>query len=401
MTAVGHESPTGPGATERPSDRVGSIAPFRVVEVMERAWDLERQTGRPVLHLVAGEPDFGTPQPVVEAATQAIAGGSVPYTPARGLPALREAIRGYYSERFGVDVPDDRIVVTTGGSAALFLAFAVTLEPGDGVLMADPGYPCNANLVRVLSGAVQAVPVTAADNFQLNTARVRSAWAHETRAVLTATPSNPTGTVVEPDELEAIVALTHARGATAIVDEVYGELVYDRTPTTVLSATDDAFVISSFSKTFGMTGWRLGWMVCPDWALDAVTRVTQNMYISPPTPSQAAGIAAFSPAVWDIVAGRLALLRARRDLLVHGLRDIGFDVPVTPQGAFYVYARCDAFCSDSTELVDRLLREAGVAVAPGNDFGTFEAHRHIRLSYATSLAHIEEALERLAAHLVP
>jgi aspartate/methionine/tyrosine aminotransferase len=382
--------------------RMESINPFRVVDVMEQAWAAER-AGRSIVHLEVGEPDFGTPAPVAEAATRAIADGRVRYTPSLGIASLREAISGYYATRFGVDVEPRRIVVTTGASGALLLALAATVDRDDQILLTDPGYPCNRNLIRMCEGTPQPVPVEAESDYQLTSELVAEHWDPSTRGVLLATPSNPTGTVVPPAELAAIASEVAGRGGLCFVDEIYGELVYGRAPATVLSETAEPFVINSFSKTFGMTGWRLGWMVCPDWALPAVEVLAQNAYISPPAPAQYGALAAFTPEVLGIVAERRAAFQARRDLLVEGLREIGFGVPVTPQGAFYVYARADAFLSggddSSFSLAERLLSEAGVAVVPGADFGDFQPERHLRFSYTTSRDEISEGLRRLTGYL--
>lgn len=387
--------------------RTGDITPFRVVDVMESAWAAER-AGRSIVHLEVGEPDFGTPPAVVEAATRAIADGRVRYTPSLGLPELREAISGYYADRFGVEVPARRIVVTTGASGALLLALSATVDRDDEVLLADPGYPCNRNLIRMCEGVPVGVPVGAASGYQLTAGLVAARWNDRTRGVLLATPSNPTGTLVAPGELSAIAAEAHGRGGVCFVDEIYGELVYDRSPSTVLAATGNAataggdgdgagspFVINSFSKTFGMTGWRLGWMVCPGWALEAVEALAQNVFIAPPAPAQFAGLAAFTPGVWAVVEQRRQAFAARRDLLVDGLRSVGFGVPVTPHGAFYVYARSDGLDGDSMRLARRLLDEAGVAAVPGCDFGDFEPEAHMRFSYTTSLDQIVEGIRRL------
>src|SRR5258705_911908 len=285
--------------------RTETIQPFRVVDVMEAAWAAER-AGRSIVHLEVGEPDFGTPAPVVEAATKAIADGRVRYTSSLGLPELREAISGYYADRFGIDVPARRVVVTTGASGALLLALAATVDRDDVVLLADPGYPCNRNLIRLCEGIPVGLPVGAGTDYQLTAGLVAEGWTERTRAVLLASPSNPTGTLVAPKELAAIAADADGRGGVCFVDEIYGELVYDRAPATVLSAPGvlDAgppFVINSFSKTFGMTGWRLGWMVCPDWALPAVEALAQNAFIFPPAPAQYGGLAAFTPQAWATV----------------------------------------------------------------------------------------------------
>src|SRR5581483_8123240 len=262
--------------------RTATITPFRVVDVMEAAWAAER-AGRSIVHLEVGEPDFGPPAPVVEAATKAIADGRVRYTSSLGIPELREAISGYYAERFGVEVPARRIVVTPGASGALLLALAATVDRDNRVLLADPGYPCNRNLIRMCEGTPVGLPVGALTDYQLTADLVADAWTPGTRAVLLATPSNPTGTMVPPGELAAIAAAAERLGGVCFVDEIYGELVYDRAPATVLAApaaneSGTVFVLNSFSKTFGMTGWRLGWMVCPDWALPAIESLAQNAF---------------------------------------------------------------------------------------------------------------------------
>jgi aspartate/methionine/tyrosine aminotransferase len=378
--------------------RVADIQPFRVVEMMQEAWRLEA-TGRDIVFMVAGEPDFGTPAPVVDAVSRRLVGGHVHYTPSLGLPELRSAIAGYYRERFGLDLPVERIAVTTGASGALLLALAATVETETRILLADPGYPCNRHFMRLYEGRARSISVDATTNYQLTAALVDAHWDDETSGALVATPSNPTGTIVAPDELAAIAAVVAARAGVLYVDEIYGELVYDAPTSTILSRTDDAFVVNSFSKTFGMTGWRLGWLVMPEWAIDAIEVLAQNLYISPPAPSQWAGFACFDPEVWKIVGERREELRRRRDRLIGGLRSLGFGIPVVPQGAFYVYADCSAHSDDSAAFARRLLHDAGVAVTSGNDFGTYRAQHHLRFSYTTSITRIDDALERMSALL--
>lgn len=375
--------------------RTTDISPFRVVEVMERAWMLER-SGRSVIRLCVGEPDFGTPPSVVDAAKRSLDAGAVHYTSSLGLPPLRDAISAYYADRFGLDVPARRIVITSGASGALLLALAATVDRDDEILLADPGYPCNRHFVRTFEGRSAPVPVGPETAYQLTADLVDRNWTDATRGVLAASPANPTGTTIPAGELASIVAAAQARGGVAYVDEIYGELVFDTPASTVLSATDDVFVVNSCSKSFGMTGWRVGWLVCPDWAHDAVEALAQNLYIAPPTPSQWAARAAFTPEVWEIVADRRAQFRARRDLLVDGLTTLGFHIPVLPAGAFYVYADCSDLADDSSELVSRLLEEAGVAITPGNDFGNHRAGAHVRFSTTRPLDQLTEALERMA-----
>jgi aspartate/methionine/tyrosine aminotransferase len=388
-----------PSLDPRLAQRMDVVERFHAVDVMERAWQRERETGRPVISFGVGEPDFGSPSQVVEAATRAIASGQVRYTSTSGPIELREAIANSYAERFGVTIPASRIVVTIGASAALTLACIATVNPGDTVMMADPSYPANRNFVRAASGEPQLVPVESTTNYQLTRDHVAQQWTERTRGVLLASPANPTGTIIAEPELHAIADEVSARGGVLYADEIYGELVYDRAPSTLLAHTDDAFIINSFSKTFGMTGWRLGWMVCPQWALDAVQRLTDNLYLSLPYPSIKAGVAAFQPAVWAIVEERRQEFERRRDLLVAGLRDLGFGVPVVPQGAFYVYAECDSFTDDSFAFAYNMIEHAGVAATPGKDFGTHAGARHLRFSYTTSQANIEEGLARMAAYL--
>ena len=375
--------------------RTYGVAPFHVVALSEVAYTLMAQ-GRDVIMMLPGEPDFGTPRPVVDAIAGYLHSGRVRYTQSFGLPVLREKIADYYLSRFGVTVPIQQIAVTTGASSALLLALAATLDNGQNLLLSDPGYPCNRHFARIYEGQSINIPVGPQTNYQLSAELIDHHWTPDTAGVLIATPSNPTGTIVAPDELGRIVETVATRRGTLIVDEIYAELVYDSAPHTILRHTHDAFVISSFSKTFGMTGWRLGWMVVPEWAIDAVTRLAANMYISAPEIAQHAGVACFTPEVWAIAADRKNELRARRDLLVSGLRNLGFGVPVVPEGAFYVYADCSAFTTDSYAWCVRLLNEEFVGVTPGIDFGTNRAMEHVRFSYTCSPEKITEALLRVA-----
>ncbi len=362
----------------------------------ERARAAERAGGLATVSFGLGEPDFGTPTAVVESVRDALTDGRVRYTAPLGLDDLRQAIAAMYAERFSVEVAPQRIVVTTGASSALLLATAATVDRDDEILLADPTYPCNRHFVRTFEGRARTIAVGADTNYQLNRNLVVENWGASTIGVLVASPSNPTGTVIDATELTAIADEVARRDGVLFVDEIYGELVYDVERSTVLSHTDDAFVINSFSKTFGMTGWRLGWLVCPEWAVDAVERLSQNLYISPPHPSQLAGLAALAPAVWAEVERRRLIFLDRRDILVAGLRDVGFGVPIVPQGAFYVYAECDRFADDSYDLAVGLIDELAVVTTPGIDFGTADAARHLRFSYTTSMEQITEGLERLS-----
>jgi aspartate/methionine/tyrosine aminotransferase len=370
---------------------------------MERAWEVERATGRTIISFGVGEPDFGTPAAAGAAATRLIETGRVRYTSPLGMPELRRAISSMYAERFRADVPAERIIITEGASGALMLAMDATTNPGDEILLADPMYPANRNFIATVGARPVGVACDASTNYQLTAELVAHNWTERTRGVLLASPANPTGTLVPDHELRAIADLVSARGGSLFVDEIYAELVYDRTPTSILSYTSDVFVINSFSKTWGMTGWRLGWLVCPEWAVESLDWLTQSLYLSPSHVAQTAAIATFQPSVWEIVAERRHEFETRRNRLIDGLRDIGFGVPNVPEGAFYVYAECDRFLprfgKESFEFAFSMIEQAGVAFTPGVDFSDHDGHRHVRFSYTTSLEAIDEGLSRLATAL--
>lgn len=378
--------------------RVREIDSFYVMEVLARAKALEA-AGRDIVHMELGEPDFDTPGPILAAGQRALAAGHTRYTPATGVMALREAIADYYLRRYGLDVGPERIIITTGSSGALLLAMGTVVDPGDEVLLADPGYPCNRHFVRFVDGRAVGVPVTADCAYQLTAAHVREHATPATRGVLVATPSNPTGTTLSGAELAAIHHETGQRDIHLLVDEIYQGLVYDGEDFTALSLGDDLLVINSFSKYFGMTGWRLGWLVAPEYLVPELDRLAQNLFISAPTISQYAALAAFEPATLEVLDARRDAFRARRDFLVPALRDLGFGIPVEPTGAFYVYADCSPFTDDSYAFCFDLLERTAVAVTPGRDFGAHGAGRHIRFSYTTSLARLEQGVERLARYL--
>lgn len=378
--------------------RMAGIAPFHVMELMAKAQALEA-LGRDIVHMEVGEPDFPTPQPIIEAAQRFLAGGHVHYTGALGIAPLREAIAGFYATRHGVTVDPARIVVTAGASGALLLALGALITPGDEWLLADPGYPCNRHFVRFCEGVPRALNVGAATNFQPTADQVGAAWTARTRGLLVASPANPTGTLIEPDQLAALWQTVQSRGGTLIVDEIYHGLTYGLDAPTALALSDDILVINSFSKYFGMTGWRLGWMVVPLPLVRAVEKLAQNLYIAPSTLAQQAVLAAFTPETLAICETRRMEFAARRDLLLPGLRQIGFDIAAEPRGAFYIYAEIGKLDTDSYRLADRLLNEAGVAATPGLDFGDHAPERHMRFAYTTGAARLALGLERMSALL--
>jgi aspartate/methionine/tyrosine aminotransferase len=385
------------------ASRMAHIEAFEVMEIQTLARQVEAG-GRDVIHLEIGEPDFRTPAPVVEAAKRALDEKPMFYTSALGLASLREAISKFYSDRYEADVPASRIVVTAGSSAALLLAFGVLLDEGDEVLLTDPSYPCNRHFVRALGGVPRLIPVGPQSRYQLNAAIARKNWSERTRVVNVATPSNPTGTMVTPAEIEDLAVLTREKGAALLVDEIYHGLVYDEPVKpgeahphahTAAAAGEDVFVINSFSKYFQMTGWRLGWLVAPPNYVREVEKLAQNLFISPPTLAQHAALACFEPRTIDIVEARRRELDERRRFLIPALESLGFKVPVVPQGAFYIYADSSALAPDSFPLARRILTEAGVAVTPGKDFGHHEPEKHIRIAYTQPVARLEEAVARI------
>jgi aspartate/methionine/tyrosine aminotransferase len=390
------------------ASRLNNIAPFHVMEIGKMAAELERQ-GRHIIHMGIGEPDFTATQPVIDAATRAMAAGRMQYTGATGLPALREAISGHYRRVYGLDIPASRIVVTAGASAALLLACAALIEKGEEVLMPDPSYPCNRHFVAAFEGRARMIPSEPEQRFQLTDAMVRKHWNTEegrnTAGVLLASPSNPTGTSIAADELARILTTVRAKGGFAIVDEIYQELSYDAPPFSALSmesiAGDSLVVINSFSKYFNMTGWRLGWLVVPESLVPQIEKLAQNLFICPSTIAQHAAIECFSPESMAIYEQRKAEFRRRRDYIVPALRELGFKIPVMPDGAFYVYADCSALLDSGAPDADRLtieiLNEAGVVLVPGLDFGEHTAQHYLRISYATSMENLQEAVARLSA----
>ena len=377
------------------ADRMADIRPFHVMELLRRARELEAQ-GRDIIHMEIGEPDFPSPPPVVEAATRFLARGDVHYTPALGIAPLREAIARFYQERFGADVAPERIIVTPGASGALMLALAATTNPGDSWLLPDPTYPSNRHLVRAFEGVARAVPVNADSAYQPTVAAVDAAWQPNTRGLVVASPANPTGTLLTQPEIEALRQTVRARGGQLIVDEIYQGLTYGVASSTALQSMDDVFVVNSFSKYFGMTGWRLGWLVAPAGYAREIERLAQHFFISASTIAQQAALAAFTPGCLDILESRREAFSERRNALLPALRELGFTVATEPQGAFYIYCDISALADDSETLARRLIEEAGVAATPGIDFGDNRPRQHLRFAYTTGQGRLIEAAERIA-----
>ncbi len=386
------------------SSRAQRIEPFYVMEVAKAASALAgkvAQTESPMIFLNIGEPDFTAPPLVQEAAVKAVRDGLTHYTQATGMLALRERISDWYLQRFNVTVPASRIVVTAGASAALQLACLALIESGDEILMPDPSYPCNRHFVSAADGTAVLLATTAAERFQLSADKVQAAWGEKTRGVLLASPSNPTGTSIHPEELRRIHNVVSHQGGITLVDEIYLGLSYDaQYGQTALALSDDIISINSFSKYFNMTGWRLGWLVVPERIVPVIERLAQNLFICPSTVSQYAALACFETASLAEYERRRAEFKARRDYFIPALDALGLRVPVMPDGAFYAWADCSATCQtlgvkDSWDLAFEIMKQAHVAVTPGRDFGVTDTHNFIRFSTASSMPQLQLAVERL------
>lgn len=381
------------------SQRAQSIAPFLAMEFGKHAAELEA-AGHRVIKLNLGEPDFGAPPAVLTALQRVAQQAALPYTSALGLPALREAIAGFYQSMHGVTIAPERIVVTAGASAALLLVTAALVDPGDEVLVGDPSYPCNRQFLSGFGANVRLVPTTAASRFQLDLGAVQRHWSTRTQGLMLATPSNPTGTSVPAAELAALCNWARRHGAWRIIDEIYLNLsdadAQGQPAQTVLAVDPDAIVINSFSKYFGMTGWRLGWVVAPQAYVRQIEKLAQHFFISPSTPAQHAALAAFTPATLEILEERRHAFAARRNTLLPALRELGFRFATEPQGAFYLYADISDLADNSEILARRLIEDAGVATTPGIDFGDNAPDRHLRIAYTTGEARLVEAAERIA-----
>ena len=380
------------------SRRAREAQPFRAMVFGERADEMIARSIS-VIKLSLGEPDFGAPPAVRDAMREQYDGRALPYTAALGLPELRRAIADFYHERHHVDIDPRRIVITAGGSAALLLAAALTVDPGDEVIVADPSYPCNRELIHSFEGVVVDVPTSAATRFHLNAELVDRAWSERTKAVMVTSPSNPTGTTIDFDVLKGVCDLARLRGAWRIIDETYLDLA-DREPDgsevrSALLADPDAIICNSFSKFFGMTGWRLGWAVVPEYTIEAVDDLATNYYLCAHTPTQHAALACFTPESLAVCEERRQELLARRRIVVSGLERIGLPLEVVPNGAFYAYFSVAGTGLDAWTFCERALEEAHVALTPGRDFGPATADTHVRLSYAASREALTEGLSRL------
>jgi len=382
------------------ASRVAKIKPFYVMKLLARARELESE-GRNIIHMEIGEPDFITPKTILDAAQNAILEGKVHYTPALGLPDLRQALSDYYQAEFQLDIPSKRIVITPGASGALLLTFGLLVDSGQKVMMTDPGYPCNKHFAEFVNASAVLVPVGPDSNYQLTPKLLEEYWQPDISVVMLASPSNPTGTVILEDDLSVIAEFVESKGANLVVDEIYQSLYYGSRSNSILSISNKAFVINSFSKYFAMTGWRLGWIVAPDDddVITGLDNLSQNLFLAAPTVAQYAALAAFKPETIKLLEQNRLEFQARRDYLFDALSVIGFKVTVIPDGAFYIYANCSQFSVDSEKLCFDLLEKAGVAITPGIDFGSHKAKQHVRFAYTTSMNNLKEGVKRITEYL--
>ncbi len=378
--------------------RIDLIEPFRVMQLLERARQLEAG-GRHIVHMEIGEPDFPTPEPVLQAARQRLDSGQNFYTPSTGAPELQQALSQWYAGQYGLDIAPERILITPGTSGAFSLIYAVLLEAGESVLLSDPGYPCQRNFIRLAGGEPLNIPVGPATRYHLSADLVETNWRESTRAALIINPSNPTGTLIDETELSAIAGVCAEKDGWLISDEIYHGLTYGVNPPCALQSgqSENTIVVNGFSKRWAMTGWRIGWVIVPEGLIDPARRVMQNIFISAPTLSQFAGIAALG-ADREVEAMRQAY-DERRCFLLEALPKPGFDIVVEPQGAFYIYANVRSLTDDSRAFCWDILERAGVAITPGEDFGAYQSAQHVRFSYATSMDNLKEGVRRLSQHI--
>ena len=376
--------------------RAAEIEPFQVMDVLARAQALEA-AGRRVIHMEIGEPDFTAPEAVVEAGVRALRAGHTAYTATLGLPALREAIATWTARQFGRSLDAARVAVTPGASGGLLLALALYVDPGDEILVPDPGYPGYRHFVRAFEGVARALALSPQSAFQPTLDQVRAAWGPRTKGLVLGSPSNPTGTLIERAELERVARFVAERGGVLIADEIYQGLVYGVPPASALGLPGEIVLVNSFSKYFCMTGWRLGWVVLPEARVRDFEKLAQHFYICAPSAAQHAALAAFEPATLRILEQRRLEFQRRRDFLVPALERAGLALPAHPAGAFYVYADCSAF-GDAKRFALRMLEEAGVAATPGLDFGANGTQGCLRFAYTRGLADLEEGAARIAGY---
>lgn len=380
------------------SSAVKQVSAFKVMSVMQRAQELERE-GHKVVHMEVGEPDFSSAQPIIEAAKEALDRGHTQYTGAAGILPLRQALAGLYQRQYGVELDYERILITPGASGGLTLLANMLVDQGEGVLISDPAYPCVRNFIHLMNAQPQLMPVGPEQNFQPTVADYELHCQPNTRNLWLASPSNPTGTILSRKDLQEASSWARAKDIHLLVDEIYHGLHYVDALPSVLEVDQSAFVVNSFSKYFGMTGWRLGWIIVPPRFVETATKLAQNLYISASSIAQHAALAVFEESSTAIFEERRQAFRQRRDYLAKALEELGFIVPESIQGAFYVYADISAISGNSEEFCADLLEKAHVAVTPGTDFGHFNSTRFVRFAFTTSMEDLELGVSRLRSFI--
>ena len=375
------------------SARAKSLRPFRTIDILTKAKALVAQ-GKDIVRLDVGEPNFPTPPAVLDAARRALEGGRISYTQPSGLPELKTAIVGHYARTYGVKLDESRVVVTTGSSAALLMILSVIADRDQEVLGVTPGYPSHDVFAKLGDACINGISNSETPFAWPSAGDIDRAWTERTVGMLLASPSNPTGATMTEGELRASIGATEAHGGVFISDELYHGLNFDGADITACGISDNAFVVNSFSKYFSMTGWRLGWMICPEPYRETIEMMTQHLYLAPPYLSQHAALACFEPETLAECEARRLELKHRRDILLTGLKRIGFDVPFPPSGGFYIFADARRWTNDTEAFCQRLLNEAGVSCAPGTDFGPYQTF--VRFSFAAATSEIERAVERLS-----
>ncbi len=386
-------------AFQAPVSKVAeAIQPFRVMKILGEAKALEAQ-GKTIIHMEIGEPDFPSLDCVHQAAFEAMQQGLTHYTPTLGLPALREKLTDFYQRFYHAEVDTNRIFITPGSSSALQLVLTAILNPGDKVLMTDPAYPCNRQFVNLLYGELVTVPVDHHSNYQLTLEKLKQHWQEGIKLVMVASPANPTGTVIEQSELVAMAQFLAENNAYLLVDEIYQGLVYDRPAESILAQTglpENVIVINSFSKFFGMTGWRLGWCVAPQKLMPILDRLGQNLFLAAPTPAQYGALRVLDDDALEELEQRRQIFEKRRNVLFNAMQQAGFKLKTLPQGAFYLYWDVSEWTDDSEAFAAELLHQTGVALTPGTDFGDHQAKQHLRLAYTTDEALLLQAVDKIA-----
>lgn len=375
-----------------------NVSAFRVMSIMQRAQELEQQ-GHKVIHMEVGEPDFSSAEPIIQAAKAALDCGFTQYTAATGIVELRKALAQHYSDQYNVDVDYRRILITPGASGGLTLLANMLVGQGDGVLLSDPAYPCVRNFIHLMAAEPQLMPVDVEQNFQPNLQDYEKHCKANTRGLWLASPSNPTGTIISREGLREAAQWTKAKNLHLLVDEIYHGLHYVDDMPSVLEIDQSAFVVNSFSKYFGMTGWRLGWIVVPPEFIETATKLAQNLYISASSIAQYAALAVFEDESKAIFEQRRVAFRERRDYLAKALQELGFIVPEAIQGAFYIYADISKLSDDSERFCKELLETRQVAITPGTDFGNYRSKSFVRIAFTTAMEDLKLGVERIRGQL--